>query len=157
MSNSGLTPAVVALDVRQQRFVSRITRACKDSNAKELYNYPTPGALVGRVAAIEHACSRRAERMCWPDHMEQPAVRTTILEDDAAAKKAAQLWAKRNERTAGSGIWTQSTDRSQTDDGRVGAAAVCLIGDGLKIFCSYIGTWRMKVFNTKHRTIGVAP
>jgi hypothetical protein len=43
---------------------------------------------------MEHARGRRAETMCWPDPGEEPAVKTTILEDDAAAMRAAELWAR---------------------------------------------------------------
>jgi hypothetical protein len=56
-----------------------------------LYDYPTPDVPVGRVAAIDNAPGRRAEAMCWPDPGEKPAVKTNILEDDAAAKRAAAL------------------------------------------------------------------
>jgi len=125
----------------------RLASACEDSKAKELYDYPTPGAPVGRVAAIEHPRGRRAETMCWPDQGEKPAVRITILEDDAAAKRAAELWAKRKEIKAGSGTWTWWTDGSRTDDGRLGAAAVCLNGDRWTVFHSDLGTGRMEVFN----------
>jgi len=106
MRDSGLTPAAVALDARQQRFVARLASACEGSKSKELYDYPTPGAPVGRVAAIEHAHGRRAETMRWPDPGEEPAVKTTILEDDAAAKRATELWAREKEGKAGSGTWT---------------------------------------------------
>jgi hypothetical protein len=37
-----------------------------------------------------------------PDPGEKPAVKTTILEDDAAA----ELWAREKEGKAGSGTWT---------------------------------------------------
>ena len=70
---------VVALDARQQVFVSMLASTCEGSKAKELYDYPTPGALGGRVATIEHARGRTAETMCWPDPREKPAVKTTIL------------------------------------------------------------------------------
>jgi len=96
---SGLTPAVVALDARQQRFVSRHTSSCKGSKAKELSDYPTPGAPEGRMAVIEHARSIGVETMCWPDPGEKPVVRTTMMEDDAVAKRASERWAK--ERKAG--------------------------------------------------------
>jgi hypothetical protein len=44
--------------------------------------------------------------MCWPDHGEKPAIKTTILEFHVAAKRAAMLWAKDKEAKSGSGIWT---------------------------------------------------
>jgi hypothetical protein len=48
---------------------------------------------------------------------------TTIQEDDAAAKRAAEIWDKEKESKSGSGTGTWWTDRSQTDDGIVAAAA----------------------------------
>ena len=86
MRDSRLTPPAAALHARQQRFLSRLASTCEGSRAQDLYYYPTTGALVGRVAAIVYARSRRAEIMCWQDPGKEPAVNTTILEDDAAAK-----------------------------------------------------------------------
>jgi len=106
MRDSGLTPAAVAIDARQQRFVARLANACEGSKSKELFAYPTPGAPVGRVAATEHARGRRAETMRWPDPGEKPAVTAIILEDDTEAKRATELWAKEKEGKSGSGTWT---------------------------------------------------
>jgi hypothetical protein len=89
MRDAGLTQAAVALDARLQRFVLRLANLCEGSKAKELYDYPTPGAPVGRLAETEHTRGRTAETMCWPDPGEKPAVKTIVLEDDAAAKRAA--------------------------------------------------------------------
>lgn len=91
VSDSGLTPVALTFDTRQQRFESRLASTCKVSKVKELYDYPTPGAPVVRVATIEHARGRGAEMMCWLDPGAKPAVKTTLLEDDGAAKKAAEL------------------------------------------------------------------
>jgi len=87
----------VALDARQQWFVARLANAFKGSTAKELFEYPTSGSPVGRVAAIEHACARGAATLCWPDLGEMPAVMFTILEDNTTDKRAAELWAKEKE------------------------------------------------------------
>jgi hypothetical protein len=103
MRHAGITPAAVALDARQQRFVSRLANMCEGSMAKELYDYPTPGAPVGRVAPTEHGLSRRAETICWPDPGDKPAVKTMILEDDDAARRAAERWAGRKQSEEGSG------------------------------------------------------
>jgi hypothetical protein len=140
MRDARLTHAAVALDARQQRFVSRLASAYEGSTAKELLDYPAPGALVGRVAVIEYARGRRAEMMCWPDPGEKPAVKTIILEDDAGAKRANELWVRRKEREEGSHTWTWRTDQSQTDNVLIGATAVCLNGDGWTVFRSYLGT-----------------
>jgi len=90
-SDPGLTPAAVALNPRQQLFMAELTSMYDGSNSQELYHDPTPHPPVGRVAGLEHACGRTAETMCWPDPGEEPAVKTTILEDDATAKRAAEL------------------------------------------------------------------
>jgi len=79
MRDSGLTHLVVAHDARQQ-YVARLAIACDCSISTELYDYLTPGAQVGRVAAIEHMHNRRVEIMCWPDLGNEPAVMTTRLE-----------------------------------------------------------------------------
>jgi len=91
MQDPGLTPATVALDARQQHFVARLANACTVSKSKKLFEYPTPGAPVGKWAAIQHARGRRGETMCWLDPGEKPAVNTTILEDDTEANRAAGL------------------------------------------------------------------
>jgi hypothetical protein len=41
------------------------------------------------VAEGEHQHGRKAETMSWPDPGEEPAVKTIILKDDAAAKREA--------------------------------------------------------------------
>ena len=122
---------------------------------KDLYDHPTLGALVGRVAAMEHARGRRAETMCEPDPWEKLVVRTTMPEDDAEAKRAAELWAKRKESKAGSGTWTWWTDGSRTDDGRVDAAAVCLNRDSWTVFRSCLGMGQMQVFDAELWAIGI--
>jgi len=94
--------------------------------------------------------------MCWPDPGWKPAVKITILEVDAAAKRPAELWARKKECKMGSGTWTWWTDRSRTDDGRVGAAEVWLNGGGWTVFRSFLGMGQMEVFYAAHCAIGVA-
>jgi len=98
---------------------------------------------------MQHARGRRAETMRWLDPGEKPAVKTTILEDDTEAKRAAELSGKETEGTSGSGTWIRWTDRSPMDDERVGAAAVCLNGNGGTEFRSYHGTWQMEVIDSQ--------
>jgi hypothetical protein len=93
--------------------------------------------------------------MCWPVPGEKPAVKTTILEDDAAAKRAAEQGAKRMGSQAGSGTWTGWTDGSRMDNGRVAASAVCLNRDGWTAFRSYIGLRQMQVFDPELWAIGL--
>jgi len=76
----------------------------------------------------------------WPDPGEKPAVKTTILEEDAVAKRAAEQWAREKEGKSESGTWTWWTDGSHTDDGRVGAAAIYLNREGWTVFRGYLGT-----------------
>ena len=146
----------MALDARQQIFVARLANACKGSKSQELFEYPAPGEPVGRVAAMEHACCRRAETMRWADPGEKTAVKTTILEDDTEAKRAADLWAKEKAGESGSGTWSWWTDGSRTDDARVGDSAMGLNRDGGTVFRSYPGTGRMEVFHAELWAIGVA-
>jgi len=47
------------------------------------------------------------------------------------------------------------TDGSRSDDGRVGAAAVCKQRDGWRDFRSYLGTGRMEVYDAKLWAIGL--
>jgi len=96
--------ADVALDARLQWFVASPGSACQGSKSKELYNYATPGAPVGRVAMTEHPCGRRAETMPWSDTGEETAVKTTILKDDALAKRATEQLAREKEGKTGYGI-----------------------------------------------------
>jgi len=44
--------------------------------------------------------------ICCPDPGEKPAIRTTVLEEDAAAMRTAELWAEEQESKAKSGTWT---------------------------------------------------
>jgi len=88
---------VVPLDSGQHWFVARIANPCEGFKSKEIFEYPTPGAPVGRVAAIEHTHGRRAETIRWPNHAQKPVVKTTILEDDNKAKREAELWAEKRE------------------------------------------------------------
>jgi hypothetical protein len=110
MRDYGLTQPAVALEAIQQRCLSRLGRASRGFKAKELSDDPKPGAPGGCVATGEHARGRRAEMMCGFHPWEKPAVKTIILEDDATANRAAELWARQNDRKAGSGTWRWWTD-----------------------------------------------
>jgi hypothetical protein len=130
MRDSGLTPAPAALDSRQQRFTARLANACEGTKLQEMYDYPTPGALISRMSKKEHERGRGAETMRWPSPDKEPAVRTVILSDDVAAKREAIRWAREKEAKVGAGVWMWWTDGSRTDDGIVGAAAMCKHRDG---------------------------
>ena len=156
MRDSGLTPAPAALDSRQQRFTARLANACEGTKLKEMYDYPTPGALISRMIKKEHERGRGAETMRWPSPDKEPAVSTVILSDDVAAKREAIRWAREKEAKVGAGVWMWWTDGSRTDDGIVGAAAVCKHRDGWKSFRSHLGTGRMEVYDAELWAIGLA-
>lgn len=54
MTESGLTHVVVALKARQLQFVARQASSYECSMIEAFYDFPTPGAALGRVAAIDH-------------------------------------------------------------------------------------------------------
>jgi len=89
MRESGLTPAPVILDSRQQRFTARLAHACS-SKLKELDHNPSSGATMCKVIREEHEHGRTTEATDWPPPGEESVVRTTILDDTTAAKCAAQ-------------------------------------------------------------------
>jgi len=116
MRESGLTPAPVTLDSRQQRFAARLENACS-SKLKELDSNPSSGAPICRVVRKKHEHGRTTKGMNWPAPGEEPAVRTTILDNTAAGKRAAQRWAREKEATIGAGVWMWWTDGSRSDYG----------------------------------------
>jgi len=87
--------------------------------------------------------------MNWPAPGKEPAVWTTILDDTAAAKSAAQRWAREKEAKIGGGVWMWWTNGSRSDDGRVGAAAVCKDGNQWRSHHRILGTGRMEVFEAE--------
>jgi len=76
-------------------------------------------------------------------------VRTTILDDPAAAKIAAQRRAREKEAKTGAGVWMLWADGSRSDDGRVGAAAVCKHGNDWRSRRSFLGTRHMEVIDAE--------
>jgi len=156
MRDSGLTPAPVALDSRQQRFAARLANACEGSKLKEMYNHPTTGTPICRVIKKEHERGREAETMRWPNPDQEPAVKTVIISDDTATKREAIRWARERHAKVGAGVWMWWTDGSRSDDGRVGAAAVCKHRDGWRAFRSHLGTGQMEVYDAELWAIGLA-
>jgi len=136
---SRLTLVPATLDSRKQRFAARLENPCS-SELKELQSNPSSGAPMCREVWTEHEHGRTSEAMNWPALGEEPAVRTTILEDTAAAQSAAQRWAREKEAKTGAGVWMWWTDRSRSDHGRVGAAVVCKHGNEWRSRGSFRGT-----------------
>jgi len=94
--------------------------------------------------------------MSWPAPGEESVVRTVILDNATAAKRAAQRWAREKEARVGAGVWMWCTDGSRSNDGRVGAAAVCKHRDEWRSRRSYLGTGQMEVFDAELWAIGLA-
>jgi len=155
MRESGLTPAPVTLDSRQQRFAARLENACS-SKLKELHSNPSCGVPICRVVRKEHEHGRTTKGMNWPAPGEEPAIRTTILDDTAAAKCAAQCWAREKEAKIGAGVRMWGRDGLRSDDGQVGAPAVREQRNEWRFRRSFLGTGRMEVFETELWAIGLA-
>ena len=128
MRESGLTPAPVILDSRQQRFAARLANACS-SELNARHANPSSGTPICRVVEIEREHGWTTECMSWPSPGGEPVVETVILDNKSTPKSAAQRWAREKEANIGAGVWMWWTDRSHSDDGRVGAAAVCKHGN----------------------------
>jgi len=109
MRESALRPAPVTLVSRQPRFAARLENACS-SKLKELHSNPSSGAPICRVVRKEHEHGRATEGMNWPAPGEEPAVRTTILDNTAAAKSGAEHWAREKEAKTGAWVWMWWTD-----------------------------------------------
>jgi len=79
-----------------------------------------------------------------------------LVSDDTAGKREAVRWVREREAKVGAGVWMWWTDGSRSEDGRVGAAAVCKHRDGWRAFRSHLGTGRMEVVDTELWAIGLA-
>ena len=128
MRESSLIPVPVILDSRQLGFAARIENA-SGSKLKRLHNNRSSGAPICRAVRKEHDHSRTTNGMNWPALAEEPVVRTTIVDYTTAANSAVQRWEGENNTKIGGGVWMWWTDGSRSDDGRVGATAVCIPGD----------------------------
>ena len=154
MRESGLTLAPVILDSRQQPFAARLENACS-RKLPERHKNPSSGAPICRAVRKELEHGRTAQSMNWPTLGEEPVVRTTILDDTTAAKSAAQRWAREKEAKVGAGVWMWCTDGSRSDNGRVGAAAVCQHGNERRYRSSILGTRRIEVFDAELCAMGL--
>jgi len=94
MRESGITPAPVALDARQQRFTARVASACDGSKPMAVHDHPRSGAPICRVITKEHEQGREAETMGWPNPDKQPAGKMVVLSEDTATKREAISRAK---------------------------------------------------------------
>jgi len=94
--------------------------------------------------------------MSWPAPGEEPVVKTIILDDEGTAKRVVQRWAKEKEAKVGAGVWVWWTDGTRSDNGQVGAAAVCKHGSEWRTRRSYLGSGRMEVIDAELWAIGIA-
>jgi len=154
ISDSGLTPTVVILESRQQRFAARLVNVSRNKLSK-LHQNPCSGTPVCRVLKKEHENCRTTDGMSWPAPGEESVVRTVILYNATAAKRAEQRCARGKEATVGAGVWMWWTDGSRSDDGVVECAAVCNNRDKWRSRLSYLGTGRMEVLDAKLWAIGL--
>jgi len=128
MREAGLTPAPVILDSRQQRLTARLANACSNIS-KEIHQNPASGAPRCRASKKQHEHGQTTDGMTWLAPCEESVVRTIILDDHTATKRAVQHWAREKEAKVRAGVWMWWTDGSRSDDGRVGPAAVCKHGN----------------------------
>jgi len=145
---SGLTPAPVILDSRQQRFAAKLANACS-SKLNHLHGERSSGAPICPVVEIEHEHGRTTEGMRWPAPCQEPVVKTIILDHKSTAKRAAQCWTREKEAKVRVGVWMWWTDGSRCDDGRVGAAAVCTHARKWRTHGSFMRTGRMEVIDAE--------
>jgi len=144
MRDSGLTPPAVILESREQHFAARLANTCSNE-LRKLHQNPFPGTLVCRAVKTEHEHGRTNEGMWGLALGKESVVRTVILDDATAVRRAALRWASDKEAKVGAGVWMWWTDGPRSDDGRVGAAAVCKERDEWRSRRSYLGTGRMEV------------
>lgn len=122
---------------------------CESSKLKKVDDYPTLGALIGRVIKKEHEEGWAAETMQCPDVDQKLTVKMVILSNDTVAKGEAIHRARERDAKMGEGVCMWWTSRSQSDDGIVGVAVLSNHRNGCKTFCSHLGTGRVKVYDVE--------
>jgi hypothetical protein len=90
--DSGLTLAPVILESRQQLVAARQANSCSNK-LRKLHKNPSSRVPVWRAVKKEHEHGWTTEGMSWPAPGEESVVRTVILDDATAAKRAPQRWA----------------------------------------------------------------
>jgi hypothetical protein len=125
MRESRLTPAPVALDAKQQRFTAMLASLCAGSKLTAVHDHHTSGEPICSVITKEHKRGGEGETMRWPNHDEQPAVKTITMREDTVAQRAAIRWTRERGATVGARVGMWWTDGSRSDDARLGATAEC--------------------------------
>ena len=100
MRESGLTPAPVILDSRQQRFAVTLANTCI-KKLKDLHQDPSSRTPICSVVEIELEHGRTTEFMSWLALREETVVETLILDNKTTAKSAAQRWAREKQGKVG--------------------------------------------------------
>jgi len=85
---SGLTQVHVSLESRQQCLTAMVANMCSNT-LRTLHKTLSSGTPVCRAVKTEHEHGRTTEGMSWTAPGEESVVRTVILDDATAAKKAA--------------------------------------------------------------------
>jgi len=155
MRDSGLTPAPVILQSRQQRFAAGLAITFSIT-LRKLHRNPSSGTLVCSAVKKEQKHGRITEGMSWLAPGEESVVRTVKPDDATAAKRVVQCWAREKEAKVGAGVWMWWTDGLRSKDGRVGTAAVCKQRDEWRFRHHYLSTGRMEVFHPEQCAIGLA-
>jgi len=104
MRGSGLTPAPVIIESRQQRFAVSLANVCSNI-LRKLHQNPSSGTPVCRAVKKEHEHGRMTEGMSWPALGKESVVRTVIVDEATAAKSATQRWARDKEANIEVGVW----------------------------------------------------
>jgi len=154
MREWGLTHVLVILDRRQQWLAARLANACS-STRRELHKDPPSGTPISWVVETEHEHSWTSKVMSSPAPGKEPVIKTTTLEDTSIAQSAAQCWAREKEAKVGAGVWMWFTDGSRSDDGWVGAAAMCKHSNKWRTRHSNRGTGHIEVFDAELWVIGL--
>jgi hypothetical protein len=87
MRDSGYTPAPVILESRQQLVAARLANECSDTLRKQ-HQDPTLGTPLCKAAKEENEHGRTIEGMNEQAPHKVSVVRTVIMDDSTAAKRA---------------------------------------------------------------------
>ena len=154
MRESGLTPAPVILDSRQQRFAARLANACS-SKVNELYQDPRSGMPICRAIQTQHEQGRISAGMSCPALSQEHMVNTVIMDIKRTAKSAAQCRSREKVEKVGAVVWIWWPDWSRSDEGQVGAAVECNHSNEWRTRCGYVCSGHMEVFNAVLWAIGL--
>jgi hypothetical protein len=148
-----LVPGI--LDSRLQRFAARLADACTRKQ-QELHQNTSSSSPICRVVKREYEHKRTTDGMMLPARGEQSVVRTTILDNTTDAMRTAERLAREIEAKIRAEIWLWWSDGLRSDDGRAGAAAVCIHGHQWRSRRRILRTGYMEVFDAKMWAIGLA-